>query len=167
MASRRLAPWTPALQLHAAACSTDSLQVTTITRRRRRRSRTEEAHDGSQGQRARHPAGISHLTTAGQSVYAPVRSMRELHASERNSGSAKGLHGQHWRTTSLDRAMILALLIGTSHKNRNSMVYPEPLNAPEPSHAPSKQWRSPDNTGIQKAIINVAPKNCEVPIVPG
>src|SRR5277367_878348 len=33
--------------------------------------------------------------------------MRELHASERNSGCAKGLHRQHRCTTSLDRAMVL------------------------------------------------------------
>ena len=36
-----------------------------------------------------------------------TNSVRELHAGERNSGGAKGLHGQHRRTTSLDRAMIL------------------------------------------------------------
>src|SRR6202044_2279410 len=36
-----------------------------------------------------------------------ANTMRELHARERRGGCAKGLHGQHWRTTSLDRAMVL------------------------------------------------------------
>ena len=33
----------------------------------------EDTHDGGQGQRSRHPAGFSDLTTAGESIYAPVR----------------------------------------------------------------------------------------------
>jgi hypothetical protein len=36
-----------------------------------------------------------------------ANTMRELHADERSGGCAKGLHGQHWRTTSLDRSMVL------------------------------------------------------------
>ena len=36
-----------------------------------------------------------------------ANTMRELLARELSGGSAKGLHGQHWRTTSLDRAMVL------------------------------------------------------------
>jgi hypothetical protein len=36
-----------------------------------------------------------------------ANTMRELHASEGSGGCAKGLHGQHGRTTSLDRAMVL------------------------------------------------------------
>ena len=35
------------------------------------------AHDGGQGQRTRHPAGLSHLTTAGEYLYAPVRAGME------------------------------------------------------------------------------------------
>jgi hypothetical protein len=36
-----------------------------------------------------------------------ANAMGKLHARERNGGCAKGLHGQHRRTTSLDRAMVL------------------------------------------------------------
>src|SRR5580692_7760484 len=36
-----------------------------------------------------------------------ANTMRELHARERSGGCAKGLHGQHWRASSLDRAMVL------------------------------------------------------------
>jgi RNA-directed DNA polymerase len=36
------------------------------------RARTEDTHDRGQRSAARHPAGLTHLTTAGQSVHAPV-----------------------------------------------------------------------------------------------
>jgi hypothetical protein len=41
----------------------------------------------------------------------------------------------------------MALLIGAFHRNENSMVYPEALNAPEPSRAPPKGgclWTFPE-----------------------
>jgi hypothetical protein len=36
-----------------------------------------------------------------------ANTMRELHARKRSGGCAKGLHGQHWRTTPLDGSMVL------------------------------------------------------------
>src|ERR1035438_3524012 len=59
------------------ACAASDQDVAGMRRGRNRRSGTEEAYDGSQGQRTRHPAGLSHLTTAGESVYAPVRAGME------------------------------------------------------------------------------------------
>ena len=38
-----------------------------------RRPRSEDTHDRGQGSAARHPAGFTHLTVAGESVHAPVR----------------------------------------------------------------------------------------------
>ena len=51
--------------------------VAGMRRGRNRRSRTEDANDAGQRQRARHPAGLSALTTAGESLYAPVRAGME------------------------------------------------------------------------------------------
>jgi hypothetical protein len=36
-----------------------------------------------------------------------ANAMRGFYPCHCNCGCAKGLHGQHWRTTSFDRAMIL------------------------------------------------------------
>src|SRR5499425_1614367 len=48
-----------------------------MSRGRNRRSRTEDTHDGGAGQSARHPARLTDLTTAGESVHAPVRAGME------------------------------------------------------------------------------------------
>ncbi len=48
-----------------------------------RRSRSQDTHDRGQGSAARHSARVSHLTTAGQSVHAPVRAgVEEARAGE-------------------------------------------------------------------------------------
>src|ERR1700676_5809190 len=44
-----------------------------MPRGRNRRSRKEDTHDRSPGQSTRHPAGLTHLTIAGESLHAPVR----------------------------------------------------------------------------------------------
>jgi hypothetical protein len=44
---------------------------------RNRRSRKEDTYDGGAGQPARHPARLTDLTPAGESVYAPVRAGME------------------------------------------------------------------------------------------
>jgi len=46
-------------------------------------------------------------TARAERELALANTMRELHAGKRGGGCAKGLHGEHWRTTSLDRAMVL------------------------------------------------------------
>ena len=43
-----------------------------MPRGRNRRSRKEDTHDRSQGQSARHTAGFTHLTFAGEYIHAPV-----------------------------------------------------------------------------------------------
>jgi Reverse transcriptase (RNA-dependent DNA polymerase) len=43
-----------------------------MPRRRNRRSRPEDTHDRGTGQAARHPAGLTHLTIAGEPLHAPV-----------------------------------------------------------------------------------------------
>src|SRR5215471_8664218 len=43
-----------------------------MSRGRNRRSRTEDAHDRGTGQAARHPARLTDLTLAGESLHAPV-----------------------------------------------------------------------------------------------
>src|SRR5712671_3053368 len=48
-----------------------------MPRGRNRRSRKEDTHDRGSGQPARHPAGLTHLTTAGESIHAPVRAGME------------------------------------------------------------------------------------------
>src|ERR1700684_3663790 len=44
-----------------------------MPRGRNRRSRKEDTHDRSPGQPARHSAGFTHLTAAGEYIHAPVR----------------------------------------------------------------------------------------------
>jgi hypothetical protein len=46
-------------------------------------------------------------TSRAERELARANAMGKLHARERNGGGAKGLHGQHRRTSSLDRAMVL------------------------------------------------------------
>src|ERR1700716_1818630 len=48
-----------------------------MPRGRNRRSRKEDTHDRGSGQPARHPARLTHLTTAGESIHAPVRAGME------------------------------------------------------------------------------------------
>src|SRR6202041_511575 len=48
-----------------------------LPRGRNRRSRTEDTYDRGAGQAARHPAGLTHLTAAGQYLHAPVRAGME------------------------------------------------------------------------------------------
>src|SRR4029077_15665294 len=48
-----------------------------MPRGRNRRSRKEDTHDRSPGQPARHSAGLTHLTAAGEYLHAPVRSGME------------------------------------------------------------------------------------------
>jgi hypothetical protein len=48
------------------------LDVAGMRRGRNRRPRTEYTYDRGQGQRARHPAALTHLTLAGESVHAPA-----------------------------------------------------------------------------------------------
>src|SRR2546428_12887413 len=70
-----------------------------MPRGRNRRSRKEDTHDRGSGQPARHPAGLTHLTTAGESIHAPVRAgMEEARAgakprlSHRISNFLGGIH---------------------------------------------------------------------------
>jgi hypothetical protein len=54
----------------------------------------------------------------------------------------------------------MALLIGASHKNQNSMAYPKALNAPEPTGAPSAGGclrRPLDIQAIDVHAINFSP----------
>ena len=55
------------------ACAASDQDVAGMRRGGNRRPRKEDTHDRGQGSAARHPAGLTHLTTAGQSVHAPVR----------------------------------------------------------------------------------------------
>ena len=55
------------------ACAASDQDVAGMRRGGNRRPRTEDTHDRGQGSAARHSAGLTHLTTAGQSVHAPVR----------------------------------------------------------------------------------------------
>src|SRR5712692_11114993 len=48
-----------------------------MPRGRNRRSRKEDTHDRGPEQPARHSAGLTHLTIAGESIHAPVRAGME------------------------------------------------------------------------------------------
>ncbi len=52
---------------------TSDQAVAGVLCRRNRQTRPEDAHHGGQGQPLRHPSGLTHLTAAGESLYAPVR----------------------------------------------------------------------------------------------
>src|SRR5208283_2501747 len=60
-----------------SACAASDQDVAGLPRGRNRRSRTEDTHDRGAGQAARHPAGLAHLTLAGEHLHAPVRAGME------------------------------------------------------------------------------------------
>ncbi len=55
------------------ACAASDQDVAGMRRGGDRRPRKEDTHDRGQGSAARHSAGLTHLTVAGESVHAPVR----------------------------------------------------------------------------------------------
>ena len=63
-----------------------------MPRGRNRRSRSEDAHDRGAGQAARHSAGLTHLTAAGEYLHAPVRAgMEDVRARAKPRHSARDL----------------------------------------------------------------------------
>jgi hypothetical protein len=79
--------------LQLPRCLSDRGQQTTdqdvagMRCRRNRRPRTEDTHDRSPGQTARHSARLTHLTIVGKSLHAPVRVGMEDVGLEKSLGS--------------------------------------------------------------------------------